>query len=80
MFWRYACSGRWQRYRATSTRSREVSERDPFLRCLLAMTYERQGKADEARASYRQAYDLATAHNPPAAFARPYARRKLGAP
>ncbi len=55
------------------------NERDPFLRCLLAMTYERQGKAAEARASYRQAYDLATAHNPPAAFVRPFARRKLGA-
>lgn len=54
------------------------NERDPFLRCLLAMVYERQSRQDDARAAYRQAYELATAHNPPAAFARPLARRKLG--
>jgi Flp pilus assembly protein TadD len=54
------------------------NERDPFFRCLLAMVYERQGRQAEAQAAYRQAYDLATAHNPPAAFARPYARGKLG--
>jgi len=56
------------------------NERDPFMRCLLAMTYERLGRRDEAQASYRQAYDLATAHNPPAAFVRPFARAKLGLP
>lgn len=54
------------------------SQRDPFMRCLLAMTYERQGRAEEAKAMYQQAYDLATGHNPPAAFTRPLARRKLG--
>ena len=26
---------------------------------------------------YREAYGLAMAHNPPAAFARPFARKKL---
>lgn len=54
------------------------NQRDPFMRCLLAMIYERQGRADEAKATYQQAYDLATGHNPPAAFTRPFARRKLG--
>ncbi len=52
--------------------------RDPFLHCLLAMTEEKLGRAERAKAHYQQAYDLATAHNPPSAFARPYARRKLG--
>jgi tetratricopeptide (TPR) repeat protein len=56
------------------------NQRDPFMRCLLAMTYEKMGKPDEAKAAYQQAYDLATAHNPPAAFVRPFARRKLGLP
>ena len=56
------------------------NQRDPFMRCLLAMTYERLGRQDEANASYQQAYELATAHNPPAAFVRPFARRKLGLP
>ncbi len=54
------------------------NERDPFLRALLGMVYERQGRQEDARAAYRQAYELATAHNPPTAFARPLARRKLG--
>lgn len=54
------------------------NQRDPFMRCLLAMTYERQSRADEAKATYQQAYDLATGHNPPAAFTRAFARKKLG--
>jgi len=54
------------------------NDRDPFMHCLLAMTYEKQGRADDARAMHQKAYDLATAHNPPAAFTRPFARKKLG--
>jgi Flp pilus assembly protein TadD len=54
------------------------NDRDPFMHCLLAMTYEKMGKGAEAREMYRKAYDLATAHNPPAAFVRPFARKKLG--
>jgi len=42
------------------------------------MSYEKLGRAEDARATYQKAYDLATAHNPPAAFARPFARKKLG--
>ncbi|MGE5803070.1 MAG: hypothetical protein ACM358_12530 [Gemmatimonadota bacterium] len=53
------------------------NERDPFMHCLLAMTLERLGRKDEAQAMYRKAYDLATGHNPPAAFVRPFAREKL---
>lgn len=56
------------------------NDRDPFMRCLLAMTYEKLGRQEEAKAAYQQAYDLALAHNPPAAFARPFARKKLGLP
>jgi Flp pilus assembly protein TadD len=62
----------------TRTVATRGNERDPFFRTLLGMTYERQGRQDEARAAYRQAFELATGHNPPAAFARPFARRKLG--
>lgn len=54
------------------------NQRDPFMHCLLALTYEKQGRADDARAMYQKAYDLATGHNPPAAFTRPFARKKLG--
>ena len=61
--------------RAVATRG---NERDPFMQCLLAMTYERQGRTADATATYRKAYDLATAHNPPSAFARRFVRQKLG--
>jgi hypothetical protein len=33
-----------------------------------------------ARELYQKAYDLATGHNPPAVFTRPFARKKLGIP
>jgi Flp pilus assembly protein TadD len=56
------------------------NERDPFMHCLLAMSLEKLGRQDAATAAYQRAYDLATAHNPPAAFTRPFARKKLGLP
>jgi len=56
----------------------EQNRRDSFMHCLLAMTYEKQGRADDARAMYQKAYDLASGHNPPAAFTRPFTRKKLG--
>jgi tetratricopeptide (TPR) repeat protein len=55
------------------------NEQDPFMHCLLAMTYEQMGERDKARELYQKAYDLATAHNPPSAFARRFARQKLAA-
>ncbi len=51
---------------------------DPFQHALLGMTYEKLGRADDAKASFTKAYDLATGHNPPAAFTRPFAAKKLG--
>lgn len=56
------------------------NERDPFMQCLLAIAYEKMGKQEEAKVTYQKAYDLATGHNPPAAFTRPFARKKLGLP
>jgi tetratricopeptide (TPR) repeat protein len=61
----------------TSALSLRGNDRDPFMHCLLSMTYEQMGQLDRAKALYQKAYDLATAHNPPAAFARPFARKKL---
>jgi Flp pilus assembly protein TadD len=62
----------------TKTVATPGNENDPFMRCLLAMTYEKLGQQDKAKAAYAQAYALAIQHNPPAAFARPFARKKLG--
>jgi tetratricopeptide (TPR) repeat protein len=62
----------------TRSLAMDGNDDDPFQHVLLAMTYEKQGRADEAKALYRKAYDLAAGHNPPAAFSRPFARKKLG--
>jgi tetratricopeptide (TPR) repeat protein len=62
----------------TKTVGLSGNQTDPFMQCLLAMTYERLGRPADAKALYEKAYGLATAHNPPAAFARPFARKKLG--
>ena len=54
------------------------NQNDPFMHCLLGMTYEKLGQADKAKAEYQRGYDNATAHNPPGAFVRPFAKPKLG--
>lgn len=57
------------------------NERDPFFHALLGMTYEKQGQGAKAREFYQKAYDLAAnGHNPPAAFTRPFVRKKLAQP
>jgi tetratricopeptide (TPR) repeat protein len=62
----------------TRSLAMEGNDDDPFQHVLLAMTYEKQGRAEEAKAMYQKAYDLAGGHNPPAVFSRPFARKKLG--
>lgn len=54
------------------------NDRDPQIHYYLGLAYEKSGQMDEARAQFQKAYDMATAHNPPASFARPNARKKLG--
>ncbi len=71
--------------RAEADLTRAISlrggERDPFFHALLGMTYEKQGQAAKAREFYQKAYDhAANGHNPPAAFTRPFARKKLAQP
>jgi hypothetical protein len=39
---------------------------------------EPEPKTHPAKATYQKAYDMATGHNPPAVFTRPFARKKLG--
>ncbi|HMD70089.1 MAG TPA: hypothetical protein VKF41_02030 [Bryobacteraceae bacterium] len=54
-----------------------ASQNDPFIQCLLGQTYEKLGQKDQAMECYKKAA-ATKAHNPPAAFARPFARKKLG--
>lgn len=64
-------------YRKALEDFQQASLNDPFIQCLIGMTYEKLGEKDKAMAAYRKA-STTTAHNPPAAFARPFARKKLG--
>jgi tetratricopeptide (TPR) repeat protein len=61
----------------TKALAAQGNQNDPFYHCLLGMALERQGHKDKALELYRKAYGLALAHNPPAAFARPFTRKKI---
>lgn len=54
----------------------KANQKDPFVQCLIGMTYEKLGDASKAQQAFRVALDT-HAHNPPAAFAVPYARKKV---
>ncbi len=54
----------------------QANQNDPFIQCLLGLAQEQLGQKEKALEHYRQAL-ATTAHNPPAAFAKPFARRKL---
>ena len=55
----------------------QANQNDAFIQCLIGMTYEKLGDKGKAMEAYRKAAD-ARGHNPPAAFARPFTRKKLG--
>jgi tetratricopeptide (TPR) repeat protein len=57
----------------------KANQNDPFIQVLMAQAHEKLGQKEEAMALYRKAA-ATTAHNPPAAFARPFATKKLAAP
>lgn len=63
---------------AELTKAVAANQNDPFMNALLATTYEKQGKAEEAKSLYAKAFEMARGHNPPAAYARRELRKKLG--
>jgi len=54
----------------------KANQNDPFIQCLMGQTYEKLGEKDKAMDYYRKAA-AASSHNPPAAYAVPFARKKL---
>ncbi|HEX4750513.1 MAG TPA: hypothetical protein VH302_13295 [Bryobacteraceae bacterium] len=64
-------------YKSALADLQQANQRDPFIQCLIGMTYEKLGEAAKAKEALEKASHT-TAHNPPAAFARPFAVKKLG--
>lgn len=54
----------------------KANQNDAFIQCLLGMAWEKQGDTVKAKEFYSKAAQV-TGHNPPAAFAKPFARRNL---
>jgi tetratricopeptide (TPR) repeat protein len=54
----------------------KANQNDPFIHCMIGQTYEKLGEKDRAMEFYRKA-STASSHNPPAAYAVPFARKKL---
>ena len=54
----------------------KANQNDPFIQCMIGESYEKLGEKDKATEYYREA-STASSHNPPAAYAVPFAKRKL---
>jgi tetratricopeptide (TPR) repeat protein len=53
------------------------NQNDPFILCLIAQAYEKQGDKDKAMEYYRKVL-ASNAHGPTNAYARPVARQRVG--
>ncbi|HWC96878.1 MAG TPA: tetratricopeptide repeat protein [Candidatus Sulfopaludibacter sp.] len=63
-------------YQKALTDLQKANQNDAFVQCLLGMTYEKLGDKEKAMECYKKAYAV-NGHNPPAAFAKPFARKKI---
>ena len=63
-------------YKSALAALEKANSGDPFIHCMIARTHEALGNREQALEYYRRAAG-ATAHSVPAAFARPFAIRRL---
>jgi tetratricopeptide (TPR) repeat protein len=65
-------------YKTALEELQKANQNDPFIQCLLGQTYEKLNDTEKALEFYRRAA-ATTAHNPPAAFAQPFAKKRIAA-
>jgi tetratricopeptide (TPR) repeat protein len=63
-------------YKAALEGLNQANQNDPFIQCMIGQTYEKLGDQQKALEYYRKAL-IASAHNPAAAYAVPFAKKKL---
>jgi len=63
-------------YKAALEELKQANPNDPFIQCMICQTYEKLGEKDKALEYYRKA-STAISHNSPAAYAVPFAKKKL---
>jgi tetratricopeptide (TPR) repeat protein len=63
-------------YKAALEELLKANQNDPFIQCLIGQTYEKLGDKDKAFEYYRKA-SAAIAHNPTAAYAVLFTKKKL---
>lgn len=64
-------------YKAAVSDLQRANQRDPFILCLVGQAYEKLGDTASAKDAYAKALAVSNAHNPPAAYARPFATKRL---
>jgi len=63
-------------YKTALAELQKASQNDPFIQCMIGQTYEKLSDKDKALEYYRKA-STAIAHNPPAAYALPFAKKRI---
>lgn len=63
-------------YKAALEELQHANPNDPFIQCMIGQTYEKLGYKDPALEYYRRTVTT-IAHNPAAAYAVPFARKKV---
>jgi tetratricopeptide (TPR) repeat protein len=63
-------------YKTALDQLTQANQNDPFIQCMIGQTYEKLGDKEKATEYYRKAATAAS-HNPAAAYAVPFAKKKL---
>jgi tetratricopeptide (TPR) repeat protein len=63
-------------YKGALEELNQANQNDPFIQCMIGEAYEKLGEKDKALEYYRKV-STAISHNPAAAYAVPFAKKKL---